>query len=367
MDSATDAARSDTSAPTPAGLSVVGALNLMLQSRVLILGCMLGAFSAVVGVVLLLPRTYSTTSSFLPQSKKSPANLAGIAAQFGIAVPGAEPGQSPAFYAELVKSREIMGAVVDTKYVDPRTGASGSASLVDILGEDRAESAPLRREWVLNKLRREVSADVSLKAGTVDVTVRTRFPTLSMQVNQRILDVLNQFNLEKRQTQAAAERRFVARRLEEVRTELRSAEDRVQRFMQGDRDYRNSPGLNFEYQRLDREVSMRQTVFTSLAQAYEQARIDEVRDSPLITVIEQPVVPVLPDARQLIVRGAIALLAGALFGMCIAFTRYAVRLGRAGDRDELTRLRSLASETARGFLKPWSRAPRADKGDRKAS
>ncbi len=44
----------------------------------------------------------------------------------------------------------------------------------------------------------------------------------------------------------------------------------------------------FEHDRLERPVSMRQELVTAMAQAYEQARVDEVRNTPVITVIDQP-------------------------------------------------------------------------------
>ena len=44
----------------------------------------------------------------------------------------------------------------------------------------------------------------------------------------------------------------------------------------------------FGHDRLERQVSVRQELVTAMAQAYEQARVDEVRNAPVITVIDQP-------------------------------------------------------------------------------
>jgi hypothetical protein len=34
-----------------------------------------------------------------------------------------------------------------------------------------------------------------------------------------------------------------------------------------------------------------------LAQAYEQSKMDEVRDTPVITIIQPPETPLMPDAK----------------------------------------------------------------------
>src|SRR2546428_650042 len=98
------------------------------------------------------------------------------------------------------------------------------------------------------------------------------------------LALVNTFNLERRQSRAAQEKRFVETRRTEARDELQVAEDRLKSFLERNRDYRNSPQLVFDQERLAREVALRQQLLTSLSQAYEQARIDEVRDTPVITV-----------------------------------------------------------------------------------
>lgn len=340
-------------------LSVVGALNEILRQRLLIAACGIATFLLVVLVVFIIPRKFSASSSFIPQSRRAASSLAGIAAQFGVPMAGADPGQSPAFYADLIKTREILGPVVDARYWAPVLNARDSVTLVQVLGKG-ANGPVLQREAAIRKIREDVAADVALKTGTVILVVNAGDPDLAVQVNRKILDRVNAFNLEKRQTQAATERRFVERRLDEVRQELRAAEDRLQAFMQGNRDYRNSPSLSFEHDRIERDVSMRQQLYTSLGQSYEQAKIDEIRDSPLITIIEEPVRPVFPNPRGLIGKALMALAAGLLLGLCIAFARYAVHQGRAGSSEELSQLRRLMSETVDGVLRPWRKRRHVD-------
>jgi uncharacterized protein involved in exopolysaccharide biosynthesis len=157
----------------------------------------------------------------------------------------------------------------------------------------------------------------------VDVTAPD--PIVAQQVDSALLDQLNRFNLESRQTQAGSERRFTEARLGEVREDLRVAEDRLRAFLDQNRNYRSSPNLVFQEGRLTREVSVQQQLYLTLAQAYEQAKIEEVRDTPVITVLARPDVPVRPDARKTVLRGAIGLFLGFLLGVAIALLRAADR------------------------------------------
>ena len=110
--------------------------------------------------------------------------------------------------------------------------------------------------------------------------------------------MVSHFNLLTRQTRAGAERRFVEARLQEAADSLRLVENRHKAFLQANRDFRNSPQLKFENDRLERDVQFQQQLYTSLAQSFEQARIDEVRNTPVITVLEPPDLPASPDPRK---------------------------------------------------------------------
>jgi uncharacterized protein involved in exopolysaccharide biosynthesis len=325
-------------------ISLLALLNVALRRRRLVAGLAL-LLSLIVGVTLLiLPRWYTANSSFIVQARKLPTNISGLAAQFGLALPGADASQSPAFYQDLLDSREILSAVVDT----PLTFLSDSG-LVTMRVEDilrtHGRTPALRREATIKRLGSLVSGSNDVKTGIVSLSASTHSAGASAAINRRLLDLLNAFNLSTRQSQASAERKFTERRLEEVRQQLEAAEDDLRRFNQRNRDYRNSPELTLEQDRLNRAVTLRQQVYTTLAQAFEQAKIEEVRDTPVITVLQQPEPPVRPDSRQLVLKVIFAVFAGGLIGLLIAMVQETMRQSRVsggGDFEEFDRLRRAA-------------------------
>lgn len=306
--------------------------NVLLRHRRAVVGVPVILAVLVVGIGLLLPRSYSSSASFVPESDEAQASrLSSIAAQVGVSLANVSSGHSPQFYADLLRSREILETIVGTRFEPTGGEAAWAAGDLLQLYEIEGDTPGLRRARGVERLRSDLSVETTPETGVVRFNVRAPWPGLARKIADRLIDLLNEFNLETRQTQAAAERRFLADRLEAAKEDLRSAEARLETFLERNRSYQNSPSLQFEFDRLQRQVTLQQQVVTSLAQSFEQARIDEVRDTPVITVLESPQVPPQPDRRWLIVKGFVASLIGFLLAAFWAFGRdfYA----RAGEEE----------------------------------
>ena len=308
---------------TAEDLTLAGLFDFLLRHRRLVLGTGLIAFLLVGLTTFLRSRTYTSTARFMPQASEGAlARLSGLAATFGVAVPPTEAGSSPAFYAELLQSRDVMRRTVETPYAFATPNDSARGTLVELF-ETRGDTPGRRRDAAAEELLDNIDVSVSRETGTVGLEVTTPWPELSQQVAARMIQLVSDFNLNRRQTKAGAERRFVEARLTEARDTLRASEARLQGFLQRNREYRNSPPLQFEFDRLEREVLMRQQVYTSLAQSYEAARIDEVRNTPVITVMEPPDLPARPDPRLALIKGVLAGLLGLGLGALLAAVRHA--------------------------------------------
>jgi uncharacterized protein involved in exopolysaccharide biosynthesis len=300
-----------------AQISIVELGSGLLRHRHLIVRlAILGALVAL-GLNALKPRSYSSSAALMPQSSRPGSALNGIATQFGISLPANDPGQSPAFYLELINSTQLLSSLAASPFPDP-DNRGASRPLVEIL-KVKGETPELRTTEAVLLLRRLVSPSVRPKTGVVDLVVRMPDPKLAAAVCTRVLELLNRFNLETRQSQAAAEARFVQARLADAKAELRVAEDRLQYFLQRNRDFRNSAELTFQQERLQRDVMLNQQIVGTLSQNYEQARIDQVRDTPAITVVERPVPPARADRRHNLRYGTIGFVLGLVLGVIWAW------------------------------------------------
>jgi uncharacterized protein involved in exopolysaccharide biosynthesis len=320
-----------------------------LQYRYAIVGTGLVTAFVVAVAALLASRSFTAEATFMPQGMtgRGAGGLAALAGQLGMSLAEAEPTQSPQFYVELLASRELRSRLLaDTFEVaaDPRTGLVGErGTLADLLNIEE-DSAPVRRERALRAVEGIVTATTA-GMGLVRLEVKTGRADLSEAVAGRLIELVNQFNLETRQTNAAAERKFVEGRLSETGASLLEAEEALRQFLESNRQFQNSPQLLFEYDRLQRQVTHQQLVYTDLQQSLESARIVQVRDTPLITIVQPPEAPFHPDSRGVLRRFLLGLLFGGMAGFMFGFFREFV--GRGSDRadPEYHRFQEAWSET----------------------
>jgi uncharacterized protein involved in exopolysaccharide biosynthesis len=153
--------------------------------------------------------------------------------------------------------------------------------------EIKGPTLEVRQAAAMRRLRASIAARPNLAAGTLAFDVTARWPELAVQINRRFIQALDSFNVQTRQSQARAQRRFLEGRLAEQRGALAADEDALAAFESHNR-LLQSPSAILERERLQRRVDVSQQVYLTLAQSYEQARIDEVRDTPVITVVDSP-------------------------------------------------------------------------------
>jgi uncharacterized protein involved in exopolysaccharide biosynthesis len=335
-------------------MSLLALANVVLRHRWTVVRVAAVVTLAALAYLLLRPREYTSSATFRLQTRTSPGEgLSSFAAQLGLPLSLTDASQTPAFYVDLLRSREILGSAVTHQYPATKLPPGQTTDLVKGL-KVRGKNPEIRRERAMEKLLDVMTVLASPRTGVISLSVTLKDPVLAQAVALHLIDRINVFNLESRQSQAGAERRFVERRLDEVRRDLRSAEDRVQAFLQRNRDYRNSPELTFQQERLARDVSLQQTVFSTLAQSYEQAKIEEVRDTPTLTLIDHPERPPLPDRRGLAKKGLLAVILGGLLGLGIALVREGFGRAHGAGSEELREFHALRRATF-DQLRPWRR------------
>jgi uncharacterized protein involved in exopolysaccharide biosynthesis len=335
----------------PREISLLGVANLMLRRRRILVGVpFLVAFGSAIGALVRGPQYTSRSSFALQASDERGSRLLGLAAQFGFNL-GKEAGsQSLDFYAELLKSQEVLRAAVVTRYRFAVTKGSTDTlegSLIDLY-EVKGATLDERLARATDKLAGHISVNTDVQAGLVKASTTSRWPDLAVHLNRRLLDLVNDFNLRRQQTQAGQERAFVEQRMQQAQGELEAAEAELENFLRRNRRYQDSPQLVFEAARLQRRVDLRQQVYLSLAQSYEQARIEEVRNTPVITVVDSPEVSVRRSG-GVVKAGAFGLLIGILLAGTWLFVEEHLVRERLEKPEEYLEFQSLRRGALRGF------------------
>ncbi len=339
-------------AATRAPLPFITVIVAVLRYRRLAISIIVLAVVLTVGWTLWRGYAYTADASLVSEQRGRAASLSGLAAQLGINVAAGDESRLPTFYTDLIHTREILRPIVHATYryaADTGNVEGDLMSVFHIIADTPAQ----REALAVQRLSESYIATVSQRTGVIHVTITTKSPDLSEQLIRNLLAEINRFDLQVRKSRAGSELEFTERRLSEVKAALRDAENRQLAFLQHNRDISRAPELQFEKSRLDREVAFSQSLYTTLAQAAEQARIDELRDTPLLTVVEAPVVPAYRDARHLIARSRLALVFGCVLGTCVAVVVDTIsrrRRSRDMENDDLT---ALWRDTWADLKRPW--------------
>lgn len=351
---------SDTTFPgeAPERHGLVDVLETVLRYAWLIIAMALALGVGVVITGLRQGRVYAAESAFVLDTDRPAAGVSGIAAQFGIAIPQNGDAQGPGFYADLLKSPTILRPILDSGVVVPGPSGPTVLRLIDSIPASAGDRA-MRRYYALQKLQNRIGATAAQRTGVVTLRVVDPSPRVALALNQRMLALLNEFNISRRRTQASEQRSFVEERLAQARDALRVSEERLRNFLAANRGFIPSSEASFERQRLERDVSTRSQVYLSLLQSFEQAKVEEIRAAPLIAVIQPPELPVGPEPRRLARKGIVAFLIGAVLGLFLAYLMESLRRARLAHPQEVAVLSCAVADLKRNWFRPWRAVKRA--------
>ena len=320
-----------------------------------------------IGAIFVLPPVYLAQASFVTNSSASSrpsgaaaalggGGLAGVAAQLGIS-PNADPSESPIFYSSLLATRELITRLLGSRFPDPRTpAAADSATLLDLL--DLKASDPERRlEKSVQAMRESISARYDMKTNMVTVTVSAEWPELAAQVANRVVGLVDRFNLEQRQSRGRAKREFLQRRLRESRAELAGTESQLRQFYDDNRQFANSPALKSREGELRRFVDIKTDLYLTLQREFESAQLGEVNDAALLTPIDSAIAPRKPEWPRVGLTLASGTLIGILLGLVAAGMATLIAEWASREPASAAQLRA-AADSAWGGLRSITRGKR---------
>jgi len=338
-----------------------------------VLGVAAGIVVLALVLTLVLPPSYRATASFV--TAESPSELsggladlalepgfAGIASQLGIS--GArDRSQSPAFYAQLLHSRELLTRLALSRFPDPRTPAPGdSAGLVELLGLQSRDSTRAL-EWAVRQLGRKLVPEADPRTNLVTLEVDARWPELSAGIANEAVALVGAFNREQRVSRVRAKREFLETRVNAALAELRATEDSQRLFYARNRVWENSPSLVVEERRVRRQVETANSLYLSLRQQYESARIDEVNTTPVITIVDRAIPPRRREWPRRVPIALGAAFIGLLLGLLVGAAREVGRHWARRNPDDASLLRGTLRRVRAEVRDVALRRPRVPSGD----
>ena len=348
--------------------------------RLLIVNALAAAILTLAVMRIFSPDWFTATTSIMPPEKDSgslsfgagmlPSGLSSLLGGSGLALPGlASPSD---LYASILRSRTVSMAVIE-KYglrevfgteldiealaelhgrttvivqpegiinlsyedTDPERAAAVANSLIDELNrvnqENLVSKARAMREFIEGRLDESV-VDLTLAEEALEAFQKEHNAVaLDEQVKaaiNAIADLRAQFVI------AEIELGVMKKSLSPDNTRYKNQEFKIEqiriqleRLEKGDEVFPDSsilsvpmseaPELGLAYARLMRDLKIQETIFELLKQQYEQAKIQEMRDTPTVQVLDFARVPEIKSRPK---RTMIAALAGVMsFGLTFFF------------------------------------------------
>lgn len=282
------------------------------------------------GITLLMPKWYMSESVVLPPRDKGPGTLTGmgnIARMVGMGGPAGLMGHQELYsYMSILKSRSLQETIVN------------EFNLFDVYRIDNNSM-----EDALAELRANADFNID-EEGSLVIHVYDRDPQRAADMTNRFVELLHDRHIDLSVAEARARRQFVERRLEQNKTDLAELEMKVHDFqtrhgfivipdqmesgmqalaglyaMQAVKElesevYRETFGVEnplyrkamtelsainrrladvpeqtVESIRIFRELLIQQKIFEFLTPILEEARLEELRDTPTVLVLDRAV------------------------------------------------------------------------------
>ena len=278
------------------------------------------------------------------------SQAAGFAAQLGINLP---TGQTEPnwVYPEIIESRTLAKSMLKHKFDTEEYGEQ--VPLLEILTNKKeiGVSQEVLEIIAVNKFLGMVDVSEDAKTSILTLNIHTSEPRLAFQINKTLISELDthQRNYNKKKTSEA--KTFIEERIIEIEKDLKSAEEALRDFTTRNRRIDNSALLKLEQERLSREVTVLIGVFTTLKQQLETTKIEEVKDSDYVVILDQPEIPLKrskPNKRlQVILSGIL----GIGLGLFLALIREYFANSDENQKEKIIQIKRLVKDNLSDIIK----------------
>jgi uncharacterized protein involved in exopolysaccharide biosynthesis len=272
------------------GLDPAEMLGIIWAKRKIVLILSFGVALVTLGILFLFPNYYRAVSTILPETERSKLSglgqFADVAQLAGVNLPGSEIAR---LYPSIVNSETVLQNVLETKYETKRFPTP--VNLIEYFQLN--EGTPQKDlDEGLKRLRGLMTTSYETRTGIVTLTLDMREPQLSADVLNAVVAELDHFMRWKKITNASEQRKWIETRLKQVDQDLRNSEEQLKDFREKNRRVLDSPELLLQQQRLDRAVEINSTLFVELKKQYELAKIEEIKNIPIVNVLDPARAPV---------------------------------------------------------------------------
>lgn len=247
--------------------------------------------SSIIVLFLINPR-YESSAKILSSSntQQTSSGLAGIAAGFGISLPvdGGQSIFSSELFSSIILSNQFLEKILNYSFVDYRDNSKKLLKDIIVKNPDKLSDFEKTKLGIENLQKNIIKVIKDPKTGIVNIIVTTEDRYFSKEVCTSVVNELNQFQQDFNIERAKKKKVFIEQRIADVEKDLSNIENELNVFYQSNIDYLSSPNLVIELNRIKTRYDVSKGVFITLNQEYETAKIEEVKESNFLKIIDKP-------------------------------------------------------------------------------
>jgi uncharacterized protein involved in exopolysaccharide biosynthesis len=315
--------KSQPAAPLVEEISLESILKFLRKNFLVILIAVV-LFGAIgYGVTRLMPVEYSATAKILPEAAgNNMGGLGGLASMAGISLARSQDGISPDLYPDLVQSRTCLIKILTT----PLSAQDNkTVVLMEYLGKNVPSLTPAQiaqadsmlvltkdQELVMRTMAGRIEVTMDRLTGILTLEVEMPDPVLAASSTKFIINYLTTFVSEYQSGRETQKVVFLNQQVLAAKQKYQRAELALNAY----RDRNRNPFTNvsqIEEQRLQSDFTQQQSLYAELTRQLESARLQALEESPVLKIIEPPMVPNQSSSPKTLV----FIIASALFGLVL--------------------------------------------------
>ena len=304
---------------------------------------------AIGGVVyaLLAREEFSTEGTILPEFQSKTGGLsqfAGLASLAGVDLSSMSGGLGgveavrPDLYPTVVGSTPFFLELFKCKVVTRKREQMTFSQFYDkyVLDDDIDEeytklTYPLNKDYLavtyqteknLKDLRKRITSSIDKKTGVITFTVKMPDPIVAALVTKFSMEYVKQYVINYRTEKAKRDLNFLAERLDAAKGKYYSNQTKKAQYSdQNQLSMIKVQSADLQRERIESEYKLSSSFYNSLLQKYEEAKLKVQQETPVLKVLEPPVVPNKRSEPKRVIVVLLATFLGGIFGIIFGLIR----------------------------------------------
>ena len=143
----------------------------------------------------------------------------------------------------------------------------------------------------IKKLNKRISYSQDFYTNEIIITTTMEDRSLAKEINDEIINYINTFITNSKNKNAASQAFFLNKRLNEVKKTLKESENEMEKFLEDNRSFQDSPSLQKIYMRIARKIEIDTQIIIQLTTQMEVNKVNELSEVSNFVIVDDSSFP----------------------------------------------------------------------------